>query len=71
MKRVKGVEDLNIRVVRAQGIVGVGVTTRIFIFSFLAVASRRTANIGLPAGRVSFCQSECCRRCFEARFCTT
>ena len=24
MKRVKGVEDLNIRIVRAQGIVGVG-----------------------------------------------
>ena len=28
MKRVKRVEDLNIRIVRAQGIVGVGVTTR-------------------------------------------
>ena len=28
MKRVKGVENLNIRIVRAQGIVGVGVTTR-------------------------------------------
>ena len=28
MERVKGVEDLNIRFVRAQGIVGVGVTTR-------------------------------------------
>jgi hypothetical protein len=28
MKRVKGVEDLNIRTIRAQGIVGVGVTTR-------------------------------------------
>ena len=28
MKRVKGVEDLNIRIVRAQGIVGVGVTIR-------------------------------------------
>ena len=26
MKRVKGVENLNIRIVRAQGIVGVGVT---------------------------------------------
>ena len=29
MKRVKGIEDLNIRIVRAQGIVGAGVTTRI------------------------------------------
>ena len=28
MKRVKGVEDLNIRIVRAQGIVDVGVTIR-------------------------------------------
>ena len=28
MKRVKGVEDLNIRIVRAQGILDVGVTTR-------------------------------------------
>ena len=28
MKRVKGVENLNIRIVRAQGIVGVGVTIR-------------------------------------------
>jgi hypothetical protein len=27
-KRVKGVEDLNIRIIRAQGIVGVGATTR-------------------------------------------
>jgi hypothetical protein len=31
-------------------------TTRIFIFSFLAVASRLTTNVGLPAGGVSFCQ---------------
>jgi hypothetical protein len=31
MKRVKRVEDPNVRTVRAQGIVGVGVITRIFI----------------------------------------
>jgi len=31
MKRVKGVENLNARIVRAQGIVGVGVIIRIFI----------------------------------------
>ena len=30
-KRVKGVEDLNIGITRAQGIVGVGATTRTFI----------------------------------------
>jgi hypothetical protein len=28
MKRVKGVEDLNIFIIGAQGIVGVGATTR-------------------------------------------
>jgi hypothetical protein len=28
MKRVKGVEDLNIRITRAQGIVGVGAIIR-------------------------------------------
>jgi hypothetical protein len=31
MKWVKGVEDLNIRSFRAQGIVGVGATIRTFI----------------------------------------
>ena len=31
MKRVKRIEDLNIRIARAQGIVGVGVYTRMFI----------------------------------------
>src|SRR5208337_2403648 len=46
-------------------------TTRTFIFSSLGVASRLTANVGLPAGRVSFCQSECCRRCSGASSCTT
>src|SRR6202023_4003432 len=46
MKRVKGVEDLNIRVVRAQGIVGVGVTIRTFIFLFLVAGLRLTATVG-------------------------
>jgi hypothetical protein len=46
-------------------------TTRIFIFSSLGVASRLTANIGLPACRISFCLSECCRRCSGASSCTT
>jgi hypothetical protein len=71
MKRVKRVEDPNVRTVRAQGIVGVGVITRTFISLFLAVASPLTANIGLPADRVSFCQSGYCRRCFGAGSCTT
>jgi hypothetical protein len=30
VKRVKGVEDLNLRIIRAQGIVGVGVIIRMF-----------------------------------------
>jgi hypothetical protein len=31
MKRVEGVEDLNSRIIRAQGILGVGATIRTFI----------------------------------------
>ena len=51
MKRVKPVEDLNTRIIRAQGIVGGGVTTRICIWSSRAAASRRTAKrwIEVPA----------------------
>ena len=45
-KRVKGVEDLNIRITRAQGIVGVGATTRTFTFLFLAAGSRWTVKAG-------------------------
>src|SRR6202035_2662228 len=47
MKRVKGVEDLNIRIVRAQGIVGVGVSTRTFIVWSVAAASPRTPPPGI------------------------
>src|SRR4029077_15986078 len=46
MKRVKWVEDLNIRIVRAQGIVGVGVSTRTFIVWSVAAASPRTPPPG-------------------------
>jgi hypothetical protein len=63
MKRVKGVEDLNVRAVRAQGIVGVGVTIRTFIFSFLAAGSRQTVKAGSPADRDSFYRSGCFRAC--------
>ena len=56
MERVKRVEDPNTRFIRAQGIVGVGVSIHTFIFSFLRVASRLTTNVGLPAGGVSFCR---------------
>ena len=71
MKRVKGVEDLNIRIVRAQGIVGVGVITRTFISLFRAAGSHLMVKAGSPAGRDFFCRSRCCRRCFAASSCTT
>src|SRR2546423_9254252 len=58
-KRVKGVEDLNIGITCAQGIVGVGATIRTPISSYRAAASRQTASAGLPAGPASFSQSEC------------
>jgi len=38
MKRVKGVENLNLRIIRAPGIVGVGAFTRTCIASFPPVA---------------------------------
>jgi hypothetical protein len=46
MKRVKGVEDLNIRIIRAQGIVGVGVFTRMRISLCLVAESRLAATAG-------------------------
>ena len=57
MKRVKGIEDLNIRIVRAQGIVGVGVTIRICIASSPVVGSRRMASVGSLADPASFYRS--------------
>ena len=47
MKGVKGVEDLNIRIVRAQGIVDVGVSTRMFIVWSVVAGSPRTAPPGI------------------------
>ena len=46
MKRVKGVEDLNLRIIRAQGIVGVGATTRTYIAWFRPAASPQTIAAG-------------------------
>jgi hypothetical protein len=54
MKRVKRVKDLNIRIVRAQGIVGVGVTTPMSIASCQVAAWRQTVA-GLPADQGSSC----------------
>ena len=61
MKRVEGVEDLNSRIICAQGIVGVGATIRTPILSYRAAASRPTASTGLPAEPVSFCPCGCSR----------
>ena len=44
MKRVKGVEDLNIRITRAQGIVGVGAIIRISIASCRVAGHRSTGR---------------------------
>ena len=40
MKRVEGVEDLNSRIICAQGIVGVGATIRTLISSFPAARQK-------------------------------
>jgi len=53
-KRVKGVEDLNIRITRAQGIVGVGAIIPTCIASSPVAVSRPTAAVGSPAGPTSF-----------------
>jgi hypothetical protein len=44
MKRMKRVQDPNM--IRAQGIVGVGASTRTFTFLFLAAGSRWTVKAG-------------------------
>jgi len=56
MERVKGVEDLNIRIIDAQGIVGVGATIPMFIASFPVAASRRMVRAGSRAGGISLCR---------------
>ena len=63
MKRVKRVEHLNIRIVRAQGIVGVGVTTRTSTSSCQVAASRRTDSAGSRADPDSSCRSASSRGC--------
>ena len=50
MKRVEGVEDLNSRIICAQGIVGVGATTRMPTSSSREAASLPMASAGSPAG---------------------
>ena len=58
MKRVKGVEDLNICIIRALGIVGEGVFIHTCTVSCLVGDYRPTVSAGSPAGRTSFSRSE-------------
>ena len=54
MQRVKGVEDLNIRIICTQGILGVGANTRTFIASFQQEVFLRIIAVGYaPAIRFS------------------
>jgi hypothetical protein len=55
MKRVKGVEDLNIRIIGTQGIVGVGALIRTCIAWFRVAAFPPMAGDGSRAGRTSSC----------------
>ena len=66
MKRVEGVEDLNSRIICAQGIVAVGATIRTPISLYRAAACRPTAGTGLPADPASFCRCGCSRACSAA-----
>jgi hypothetical protein len=70
MKRVKGVEDLNIRIVRAQGIVDVGVTTRTCIFLYLVAGSPQTVKVGSRADPGLSYRSRYCHACSEGCSCT-
>jgi hypothetical protein len=54
MEWMKGVEDLDVRIFRAQGILGVGVTTRTCIASCPPEAYLSMDNDGSVRGRSSF-----------------
>jgi hypothetical protein len=64
VKRVKRVEDLNICIIGAQGIVGVGVLIRTCIALFRVGAFPLMARDGSRAGRISSCPLRCCRDYF-------
>jgi hypothetical protein len=59
MKRVEGVEDLNSRIIRAQGILGVGATIRMPTSSCLPAEYRWTVHAGCTAEPTSSCQCAC------------
>ena len=53
MKRVEGVEDLNSRIICAQGIVGVGAIIRTCIASSPVAVCRQTAATVLESEQIS------------------
>jgi hypothetical protein len=55
-KRVKGIEDLNLRIIRAQGIVGEGATIRTCIAWFQPADYRPTTRGGLQHAPASSCR---------------
>jgi len=59
VKGVKGVEDLNISISRAQGIVGVGVIIRTCTAWFQPVACLRITRDGFGAANDSSCLLKC------------
>jgi hypothetical protein len=67
MKRVKGVEDLNICNIGAQGIEDVGAIIHMPIASFRAGESHSTANVGFLAS-LDFFRHACSRVCSDASF---
>jgi hypothetical protein len=69
MKWVKGVEDLNICIIGAQGIVGVGAIIRTCIASYQVVASLPMERDGLHVDRASSYRNAFSRACTAACFC--
>ena len=65
---MKRIENMNVRGVRAQGIVDGCCFIRTCIASCRAAGSRRMANAESPAGRTTGCPSPCCPVCSGACF---
>ena len=66
MKWVKGVEDLNICIIGAQGIVGVGAIILTCTSLSPVAAFLPTARVGFPADLISCCRFASCRVCSVA-----
>src|SRR5437867_13363351 len=65
MEWMKGVEDMDICIFRAQGILGVGVTTRTCTVSFRLAGWLWIIPAGFRRGTASFCQSQSSAAYFE------